>query len=227
MKKKPKLIHCSFDVITSFEPRVPTSRTDFEDDKIKRICVTPTIRQCLTAMPRAGESIRWILSIGMPVVIHAYYLEADRVEYDTKEYVLDAEITDEFWILEKPKDWKRIDYEITSCSLIDSKDIYGKPMVKVCNVSLRRTAYTDNLRELIEGSGMDYDDFRKNIPDVSFGLLARNHNEELAELIREKRKAYISHKNFENLQRRLTAYREKFPKVEEVNIWENEYQKPI
>lgn len=209
MGKRPKLIHCSFDEVLSFEPRVPKSRAKLEDGKIKRICVAPTIRQCLTAMPKAGESIRWIQSIGMPVVIHAYYLEADRVEYDTREYVPDAERTSEFWVLEKPKDWKRIDYEITSCSLVDTKDFYGEPAVDVRNVRVRRTAYTDNLREMTESSGVSYEEFVKSNPDVSFGMLARNHDEKLAELIREKRKAYRNNQNFENLQRVLLEARKK------------------
>ena len=208
MKKRPKLIHCSFDEVYSFEPRVPKSRTDWEDDKIKRICVAPTIRQCLTAMPRAGEAIKWIRATGMPVIIHAYYLEADKVEYDTRDYVLDAEITEEFWVLEKPKDWKRIDYEITSCQLIDGKDLLGKEMTGIYNVKIKRTAYTDNLRSLVEGAGLDYDDFRKKCPSATFGRMARNCSMELAENIKKKREAYQNKKLFESLQRRVAAYRE-------------------
>lgn len=208
MGKRPKLIHCSFDEVYFFEPRVPKSRTEYEDGKIKRICVAPTIRQCLTAIPNAGETVRWIQTVGMPVVIHAYYLEADRVEYDTREYVPDAELTSEFWVLEKPKDWKRIDYEITSCSLIDTVDILGNPLVRICNVELKRTAYTDNLRTLIEGAGLDYDDFRSKYPDVTFGGMAAGCGMEMALLLKEKREKYKKHMLFESLQKRVKAYRD-------------------
>lgn len=148
-------------------------------------------------------------TVGMPVVIHAYYLEADRVEYDTRDYVLDAEITDEFWVLEKPKDWKRIDYEITSCRLIDGIDLLGKPLVGICNVELKRTAYTDNLKSLIEGAGLDYDDFRTKCPDVTFQGMAVNCDKEIALGLKERREKYKKHMLYESLQKRVAAYREK------------------
>ena len=207
--KKPKLIHCSFDEVYQFIPRVPKSRTDWEDDQIKRICVAPTIQDCLNAMPGAGQAIRWIRAAGMPVILHAYYLEADKVEYDTSDYVLDAEFTHEMWVLEEPKDWKRIDYEITSCSLIDGTDLTGKKIIGVRNVELKRTSYTDNLRSLIEGAGMDYIDFRKKCPEVTYGTLVRNLGEDTAEEFRQRREKVTKKRLFENMQRRVTAYRER------------------
>lgn len=188
MKKRPKLIHCSFDEVYSFEPRVPQSRNELEDDKIKRICVAPTIRQCLDAIPRAGNIMRFMMEVGMPVVIHAYYLEADRVEYDTREYVPDAELTGEMWVLEKPKDWKRIDYELQSFCLKDGKDRNGADITWIYGVWPVRTKYTDNLRELIEGCGNNYDEFRMKCPDLSFRLIAGNADQKMIQDFKEKRR---------------------------------------
>lgn len=188
--KKPKLIHCSFDEVYDFEPRVPKSRSSYEDDQIKRICVAPTIRQCIDAMPRAGNIMRFMREVGMPVVIHAYYLEADRVEYDTREYVPDADATGEMWILEKPTDWKRIDYELTCFSLKDGKDRNGADITWVYGVWPVRHKYTDNLRELIEGMGEDYDKFRRQCPDITFRLLAWNSTEKMTADFKRKREEY-------------------------------------
>ncbi len=208
MKKKPKLIHCSFDEVYSFEPRVPASRSEYEDDQIKRICVSPTIRQCIDAIPRAGNIMRFMREVGMPVVIHAYYLEADRVEYDTSEYVPDADVTGEMWILEKPKDWKRIDYELTSFCLKDGKDRNGADITWVYGVWPVRHKYTDNLRDLIEGIGQDYDEFRRQCPDVSFRLLAGNATKEMIEDFKTRREKVTKKRLFDNLQRRVEAYKE-------------------
>lgn len=209
MRKRPKLIHCSFDEVYSFEPRVPKSRNELEDDQIKRICVTPTIRQCIDAIPKAGNIMRFMREVGMPVVIHAYYLEADRVEYDTRDYVPDAELTGEMWVLEKPKDWKRIDYELQSFCLKDGKDRYGNDITWVFGVYPVRHKYQDNLQELIEGIGRDYDEFRMKCPDVSFRLIAGNADKKMMQDFKERREAYQKKKCFESLQRRVAAYRER------------------
>jgi hypothetical protein len=190
MKKKPKLIHCSFDEVYHFEPRVPASRNELEDDQIKRICVAPTIRQCLDAIPKAGNIVRFMRTVGMPVVIHAYYLEADRVEYDTKDYVPDADTTGEMWVLEKPKDWKRIDYELTDFCLRDGKDPQGNDITWIYGVWPRRTKYTDNLRELIEGAGMNFENFKRDCPTLSFRLMAASAPPDIIQEFKERREKY-------------------------------------
>ena len=204
--KKPKLIHCSFDEVYSFEPRVPKSRSEYEDDQIKRICVSPTIRQCIDAIPRAGNIMRFMREVGMPVVIHAYYLEADKVEYDTTEYVPDADVTGEMWILEKPTDWKRIDYELTSFALKDGKDRNGSDITWVYGVWPVRHKYTDNLRELIEGIGENYDRFRSECPDISFRLLAGNATPEMIQDFKERREKVTKKRLFGKPQKTVKIY---------------------
>lgn len=207
MKKRPKLIHCSFDEVYNFEPRVPKSRSLLEDAETKRICVSPTIRQCLDAIPRAGQIMRFMRGVGMSVVVHAYYLEADRVEYDTRDYVPDADLTGEMWVLEKPKDWKRIDYELQSFCLKDGQDGNGSDITWIYGVYPVRHKYQDNLRELIEGIGGDYDDFKRQFPDLTFGLIAGNLGDELIKEFRERREKVTKKRLFEGLQRRVDNYR--------------------
>lgn len=207
--KRPKLIHCSFDEVYDFEPRVPESRSLLEDAETKRICVSPTIRQCLDAIPRAGQIMRFMREVEMPVVVHAYYLEADQIQYDTRDYVPDADLTGEMWILEKPKNWKRIDYELQSFCLKDGKDRNGASITWIYGVYPVRHRYQDNLRELIEGIGADYDDFRRQCPDLTFRLIAGNLGDDLIKEFRERREKVTKKRLYENLERRVAAYREK------------------
>ena len=208
MKKRPKLIHCSFDEVYSFEPRVPEHRNALEDDQIKRICVAPTVKDCLRAMPSAGKVIRFMKILGMPAVVHAYYLEADRVEYDVTDYVLDADYTHEMWVLERPKDWKRIDWLIDEIYLSDSKNTDGNDCIHIDNVFPVRTKYTDNLRELVEGCGLDLDDFKEQMPDMTFTRLAANLRDATILDLKERRQKVKAKELYESLQKRVAAYRE-------------------
>jgi len=115
-----KYIHCSFDIVDEFIPRVPTTRCKIEDKTTPRICVAPDIRHCLAAMPSAGRIIEWTRAAGLSVILHVYYLTADKVLTDVKDKVADAEFTREMWLLEKPASVRRVDYEIVS---LDEKDI--------------------------------------------------------------------------------------------------------
>lgn len=207
--KRPKLIHCSFDEVYDFEPRVPESRSLLEDAETKRICVSPTIRQCLDAIPRAGQIMRFMREVEMPVVVHAYYLEADQIQCDTRDYVPDADLTGEMWILEKPKNWKRIDYELQSFCLKDGKDRNGANITWIYGVYPVRHRYQDNLRELIEGIGADYDGFRRQCPDLTFRMIAGNLGDDLIKEFRERREKVTKKRLFESLERRVAAYREK------------------
>ena len=186
--KRQKLIHCSFDCVYTFEPRVPETRIKggYEDDKIKRICVAPSIKDCLLSIPGAGITVKWLQYVGLPVIIHAYYLEADCVEYDTSDYVLDAEATHEMWVLEKPKDWHRVDYEILSCWLEEGNDLLGKPMVWCRNPLLKRVPYTDTFKTLIDGMGLDYEEFRARVPFATIRGMAVNLSDGVTDYLRDR-----------------------------------------
>lgn len=208
---KQKLIHCSFDLVDNFVPRVPDSRVmwkgeEYEDSTTPRICVAPSVLHCLKAMPKAGETIRWMQAVGMKPVIHAYYLKSDNVHICTKDDVPDADITHEMWVLDKPKDWHRVDYEITACVMTDGKDQFSKDVVSIHAVDIKRVPYTDNLKDLIEGLGLEYGEFMNRFSFLTFRGLAINIGN--TDELRERRRKHLHHKNFESLQKRVKAYRE-------------------
>ena len=216
MKKGIKLIHCSFDLVDSFVPRVPDSRVkwqgeDYEDAVTSRICVSPTVLQCLKAMPKAGEVIRWMRVVGLPPIVHAYYLQSDNWQINvhacTTGEVPDADITGEMWVLDKPTDYHRVDYEITSCFMTDNKDMFGRDVVAIHGAELRRTKYTDNLKNLIDGLGLEYGDFMRQFPWLKFRELATNVK--CTDELRERREKHLKHTAFESLQKRVETYREK------------------
>ena len=208
-KKRTKLIHCSFDLVDSFELRVPDSRVkwqgkEYEDSKTPRICVAPTVLQCLKGMPKAGEIIRWMRAVGLTPIVHAYYLKSDNVHICTAEDVPDVDITGEMWILDKPTDWHRIDYEIVSCVMDDGKDMFGRSVVAIHGVEIVRTVYTDNLQDLIQGLGLEYGDFMRRFPFLNFRDFAMNIT--CTEELREKRKKNLRHKAFDSLRKRIEDY---------------------
>ena len=102
------------------------------------------------------------------------------------------------WVLEKPTDWKRIDYELTCFSLKDGKDRNGADITWVYGVWPVRHKYTDNLRELIEGIGSDYDKFRAEFPDISFRILAGNATKKMIEDFRIRMEKRRRRKSYEN-----------------------------
>lgn len=208
--KSNKLIHCSFDLVKEFVPRVPDSRVmfkgiEYEDHTTPRICVAPSVLHCLKAMPKAGEIIRWMRAVGIKPVVHAYYMESENVHICTKEDVIDADITHEMWILDKPKNVHRVDYEITSCVMEDSKDMFGKDGVVIHGVDLKRVPYKDSLKNLIEGLGLEYGDFLNRFKFLTFREFAMNIN--CTDELRRKREKHLRHKAFESLQRRVETYR--------------------
>ena len=75
--KKNFMVHCSFDLVDHFEPRVPKNRIEgkkSEDGTIARICVASDIRNAINAIPGGGQTVQLMQQMGMPIIIHAYYL---------------------------------------------------------------------------------------------------------------------------------------------------------
>lgn len=205
---KTKLIHCSFDLVDRFEPRVPDSRIEvvgMEDAETPRICVAPSILHCPKAIPKSGETIRWMQAVGLKPIIHAYYLQSDNVYQPTKDQVADVGWTKEMWVLDKPKDWRRRDYEIVSCCMTDGKDMFGNDVVCINSVELKPAPYTDSLKELVEGMDLEYGEFMRRFPFLTFRGMATNVTctKEIRERIRESQK----HRAFKSLSIRVEAYR--------------------
>lgn len=141
------MIHVSFDLVDEFIPRVPKHRCEGENNTIKRICVEPSIIEALNAIPQAGLVVRNMKSLGLPVIIHCYYLKADKVmsNDEVQKYVPDAEFTREMWILEKPKAVNRIDYEITDCIVKQGVDVFGNEQFEVRLPEIERIKHQSNI----------------------------------------------------------------------------------
>lgn len=174
-----KLIHCSFDLVEKFIPRVPGSKAvydgkEYEDSTTPRICTAPSVLYCLRAIPKAGDVLRWMMEVGMKPVIHAYYLQSGNIKACTSDDVPDVDTTHEIWVLEKPEKVIRRDYEIISCSMHDGKDMLGQNYVWIDSLTLKRVPDTDNLKDLIEGLGLDHGAFLERFPYLRFREFATN-----------------------------------------------------
>ena len=78
-RNNSKLVHVSFDEVERFVPRVPKQICPDEDNTTPRICVAPNILSAIQAMPQGGTVAYNMARIGVPVVIHAYYIESDAI----------------------------------------------------------------------------------------------------------------------------------------------------
>ena len=79
-------IHISFDIVDEFIPRVPRQRCPGEDETVPRICVAEDILNAVNAVPQAGLVMENMKNIGLPVVIHAYYLTGEGMGKSTENF---------------------------------------------------------------------------------------------------------------------------------------------
>lgn len=85
-KNRASMVHCSFDTVTEFNPRVPKQRVEgmfTEDDKIKRICVAPTVQQALRGIPQSGMVMETMKKLKLPIIVHAYSINDRNATDDT------------------------------------------------------------------------------------------------------------------------------------------------
>lgn len=94
--------------------RLPKQICPDEDNTTPRICVAPNILSAIQAMPQGGTVAYNMARIGVPVVIHAYYIESDAILMPEQiaDKVPDAVATGEMWVMAVPAAVRRIDYEI-------------------------------------------------------------------------------------------------------------------
>lgn len=128
-----------------FEPRIPSCRhQDQEDDKTLRISMTPTLEDCLTAIPNGGMNLEQLnmeqRGMYLLITIDTEKLgisEDDIITSVTlyeKDLVRDADITNEVWItkgFQVPKedmqiirvtDWQEVAHDIIPYSIIQIAD---------------------------------------------------------------------------------------------------------
>ena len=99
-RNNSKLVHVSFDEVERFVPRVPKQICPDEDNTTPRICVAPNILSAIQAMPQGGTVAYNMARVGVPVVIHAYYIESDAILMPEQivDKVPDAVVTGEMWV---------------------------------------------------------------------------------------------------------------------------------
>lgn len=147
-----KYIHVSLDIVERFVPRIPGQRIPGEDGTIPRICVSNRLLDCINAMPSGPEALQSMERLGVPLVIHAYYMQAEQV-LPTKEvarYVPDAEWSHESWLLTEPTKVYRVDYHVVNPQ-------FFKPKIgplKLLAADFKRCPFTDNTKELANRLGV-------------------------------------------------------------------------
>ncbi|MGE4353545.1 MAG: hypothetical protein AB7D36_05625, partial [Oscillospiraceae bacterium] len=73
------LWHASFDPVVQLTPRIPESRSPWEDATTPRICFSENIEKALTAMPKGGNALRGMLKCREKVtpLLYAFCCDAD------------------------------------------------------------------------------------------------------------------------------------------------------
>lgn len=105
------LYHISLEKLLhdSLSPRIPKSRAEWENTEIQRICLSPSVEECLTAI---NENFTELLyeqnSLDVPLIGYIYSVDESTINssnvvlpkelYD-KKYVLDSLVTQEHWII--------------------------------------------------------------------------------------------------------------------------------
>ena len=105
--KRNSYVHCSFDLVESFKPRVPKTRVIgkfvSEEAETPRICTADTIQHALLGIPGCADVMQNIQKFDMRIYIHVYYLTSEDIKFPTEEEVPDVKETHEVWILSEPQ----------------------------------------------------------------------------------------------------------------------------
>ena len=97
-------VHVSMDLdqgVKNFIPRIPIYRCEEEDNITPRICVCKTLEGAVGAFPYKGYFVNVLMRKKRDVYLNYYELESEnyRSDKELQEYVPDAHITGEHWIL--------------------------------------------------------------------------------------------------------------------------------
>lgn len=210
-KKRTSYVHCSWDIIhpLTLAPRIPSGRIGrlpngaSEDSTTPRICVANSVNHALTAMPRTGKAIKSMRMVGIPVIIHAYYLSIDEkyVYRPSKEEVPDAEWTGELWLLKEPDKVIRRDYLISDEFIYHTRNQYDQEYEKFIGCDITPCKFADNYVNFIRSlsgnpsNNLNEDTLHIMKEHVSFRSLVQNLDEEFLEQLKEAVKCRINAKN--------------------------------
>lgn len=185
-------IHISYDLVDHFELRIPPDRAPGEDDITPRICTAPDIRSGLAAMPGGGYTAFQMVNIGLPVVVHAYYLDCEKVIDDVSDKVPDWNVTHEQWCMSEPRKVVRRDYELSDIVFQDAKDCTGKMRKYILLATIKRVKNQDNWENLFKLWEISYlfeDDVGIEIKkQVSFRKFIGNYEEVMEKWMNRKKK---------------------------------------
>lgn len=154
------LYHVSLIPVTCFYPRIPGNRASGEDSKIKRICCSNSIKNCINAMPGGASTIDCLFRISAKPVIFVYKMEVpDHAEYmlDPKQvfpYVPDAISNSEYWLTQAPDDIRELVYHVCELKVKSGHDPDGMPVYHVGQICLDlihdKATFKDNIQQILE-----------------------------------------------------------------------------
>lgn len=154
------LYHVSLIPVTCFYPRIPGNRASGEDSKIKRICCSNSIKNCINAMPGDASTIDCLFRISAKPVIFVYKMEVpDHAEYmlDPKQvfpYVPDAISNSEYWLTQAPDVIRELVYHVRELKVKSGHDPYGMPVYHVGQICLDlihdKATFKDNIQQILE-----------------------------------------------------------------------------
>lgn len=157
--------HVSLVPVERFYPRIPGNRATGEDSKIKRICCSDSIKNCINAMPGGASTIDCLFRISAKPVIFVYKMEVpDHAEYmlDPKQvfpYVPDAISNSEYWLTQAPDDIRELVYHVRELKVKPGHDPYGMPVYHVGRICLDlihdKATFKDNIQQILERANPD------------------------------------------------------------------------
>jgi hypothetical protein len=200
-RSNSKLVHVSFDEVERFVPRVPKQICP-DEDRAKQTAEEQEaeakaeqqaqrdayVLSAIQAMPQGGTVAYNMARIGVPVVIHAYYIESDAILMPEQiaDKVPDAVATGEMWVMAVPAAVRRIDYEIVDPYVPMRIDRNGtRERFLVWYGELKRVRYQDNWRNLSTRTARNQkavEWFMENKPDISYRTFMSNMDDELLKL---------------------------------------------
>ena len=188
--KRNSYVHCSFDLVESFKPRVPKTRVIgkfvSEEAETPRICTADTIQHALLGIPGCADVMQNIQKFDMRIYIHVYYLTSEDIKFPTEEEVPDVKETHEVWILSEPQKIIRQDYEITDFKTRYHKDywVLNRKLLSIDAENLMQDDFWEYATKELEAFYQKYKtNYAKN---QALGLL--KELEERYKIVKEKLK---------------------------------------
>lgn len=196
--KRNSYVHCSFDLVESFKPRVPKTRVIgkfvSEEAETPRICTADTIQHALLGIPRCADVMQNIQKFDMRIYIHVYYLTSEDIKFPTEEEVPDVKETHEVWILSEPQKIIWQDYEITDFKTSYHKDLNGIKHQILVGCKIKRVSNIDNISYFIDNiipnlPKQKAEKFYELLKKFSYRTFMNSMDDEFMDKIQEIRKS--------------------------------------